>query len=189
MKAKYHSHPHEIIPQTISQGVKVNTDSSNSNSSSNNSSHPNSKVDNAPIETKPNCGSFTIKETFSTSVKELYSLFIDSQRLSMLTCSKVLIEPKVGGKVEMFNGAVSGEVKEIIENKKIVQNWRFNSWDSNQMSTVTMSFNAKDDRVEFILEHKNVPQPDLERTKAGWYENFVRRIPVMFGFVSSSSFL
>lgn len=191
MKAKYHTQQHSIVPQTASPGVKVSADAVKKDGECQQKQQP--EREKIQIETESSgtgFGNFIIKETFSTSAEELFGLFTDSQRLSMLTCSKVVVEPKVGGRIEMFNGAVSGEVKEIEDGKKIVQSWRFNSWAPEQLSTVVMTFNKKNSNtVEFVLEHKNVPNADLERAKAGWKENFIKRIPVIFGFVSSSSFL
>lgn len=191
MKAKYHTEQRTVVPQVTSPGVKVSADALKKDEPQPQKKQPeNAKIQIETESSGTGFGNFVIKETFSTSTKELFGLFTDPQRLSMLTCSKVVIEPKVGGKIEMFNGAVSGEVKEIEDGKKIVQSWRFNSWAPEQLSTVTMTFNEKSSSaVEFVLEHKNVPNADLERAKAGWKENFIKRIPVIFGFVRSSSFL
>lgn len=65
---------------------------------------------------------------FQTSAKELYDVFVQPEKLSAWTRSPAQIEAKVGGKVVLFQGNVSGEFTVLEEGKKIEQTWRLPQW-------------------------------------------------------------
>jgi activator of HSP90 ATPase len=51
---------------------------------------------------------------FQTSAHELYETLLDSQRVNAWTHGSAKIEREVGGKFELFNGNVSGEIVEVV---------------------------------------------------------------------------
>ena len=75
--------------------------------------------------------------------------------MSMLTGSEAKIDPKVGGKFELFNGSVSGEFTELAPGAVITQKWRFNSWEHERYSIVKITFEQKQDTT--LLTLKQVP--------------------------------
>lgn len=66
---------------------------------------------------------------FQTSAEQLYSVFVDPQRVAAFTRSPPQsFEPKEGGKFSLFGGNVEGVFKVLEQNKKIVQSWRLGGW-------------------------------------------------------------
>lgn len=73
----------------------------------------------------------TLEETveMQASAHDIYDVLLNQAKVVIWTRSnKSTIEPKVGSKFSLFGGSVSGEIKELIEDKKIVQSWRLTSW-------------------------------------------------------------
>jgi activator of HSP90 ATPase len=71
---------------------------------------------------------------FTTTAKDLYDVFLDPQKLAAWTRSQPIIEPKVGGKLVLFQGNVKGEFLALEEGKKIEQTWRLPTWPEGRSS-------------------------------------------------------
>ena len=65
---------------------------------------------------------------FTTTAKELYDVFVNSEKLAAWTRSKPEVEAKVGGKMSLFSGNVRGEFTKLEEGKLIEQTWRLPTW-------------------------------------------------------------
>ena len=65
---------------------------------------------------------------FQTTAKELYDVFVQPDKLAAWTRSQPIIDPKVGGKLVLFQGNVKGEFLVLEEGKKIEQTWRLPQW-------------------------------------------------------------
>jgi activator of HSP90 ATPase len=62
------------------------------------------------------------------SAQDIYDVLLNEAKVSAWTRAKATIEPKVGSKFSLFGGTVSGEIKELVQDQKIVQSWRLSSW-------------------------------------------------------------
>ncbi|KAL9953979.1 hypothetical protein ACROYT_G041464 [Oculina patagonica] len=117
-----------------------------------------------PISTKK----MTMKQEFLTTAEELYAALTEQQRLEAFTQSSAKVDASRGGTFVLFNGNVSGKFLELVSEEKIVMQWRFKSWPEGHHSTVTITFDQKDDRTELKLTQTGIPEDDFERTKEGW---------------------
>jgi len=73
----------------------------------------------------------TLSDTaeFQTTAEELYTTFVDPQRVAAFTrVPPELLEPRVGGKFKLFGNNVEGEFLELEKSKSIVMKWRFGGW-------------------------------------------------------------
>lgn len=48
-----------------------------------------------------------------------------------------------GGKFALFGGNITGEFKELVPPKKIVQYWRYKQWPAQHFSEVTFTIDEK----------------------------------------------
>jgi len=126
--------------------------------------------------------SFTISENFGCSPNDIFEALVDSNRVKAYAGGDAQVSREKGGKFALFGGSVVGENLEVEPGKKIVQKWRFSSWPADLYSTVTMTFERKDDKTVLTLKQANVPSNDLERTRAGWNNYFWNRIKGVFGY-------
>jgi activator of HSP90 ATPase len=65
---------------------------------------------------------------FTATAKDLYDVFVNPEKLAVWTRSPPVIEPKVGGKLVLFQGNVKGEFITLEEGKMIEQTWRLPTW-------------------------------------------------------------
>ena len=103
---------------------------------------PNSSVTATPVVSKPptpaptahekakavNTTNLTDDIEFTATAQDLYSAFIDQDKLAKWTRNSVQIDPKVGGEFVLFQGNIRGKFLALEEGKKIEQTWRLSSW-------------------------------------------------------------
>lgn len=73
----------------------------------------------------------TLEDTveLQASAHDIYDVLLNQAKVQIWTRSnKSTIVAKVGTKFSLFGGSVTGEIKELVEDKKIVQSWRQSSW-------------------------------------------------------------
>ena len=73
----------------------------------------------------------TLNDTaeFQTTAEELYTTFVDPQRVAAFTrAPPQVFEPSVGGKFKLFGGSVEGEFLGLEKPKEIVMKWRLETW-------------------------------------------------------------
>ncbi|KAG0055333.1 hypothetical protein BGZ83_008973 [Gryganskiella cystojenkinii] len=135
----------------------------------------------------------TLDETveMQASAHDIYDVLLNQAKVIVWTRSnKSTIEPKVGSKFSLFGGSVSGEIKELVEDKKIVQSWRLTSWPAGHYSTVTMDISQSSNSTTIKLKQEGVPVGELDITRQNWSNYYWAEIKRTFGyvgFVSSSS--
>ena len=92
---------------------------------------------------------------------------------------------EVGGKFSMFSGAVEGENVTLTpfdgEKAIIVWKWRFNTWQPNHYSTVTITMEDKDGATNLEIVQVGVPEEEVERTEKGWKGLLLDRLKAMLG--------
>lgn len=55
----------------------------------------------------------------------------------------VKMEAEKGGKFVLFGGNITGEFRELVPGKKIVQYWRYKQWPDQHFSEVTFNIEEK----------------------------------------------
>ena len=111
----------------------------------------------------------TINYNFQANPSDLYDCLVNQQRICMYTRAPAQIEAKVGGKFVFYNGAILGEIVEMVKDTKLVMKWKIKDWSS--FSTVTISLN-KQNGTSLKLHQKDIPSNEFERTRTGWKNYF-----------------
>ena len=140
-----------------------------------------------PLSTKFH--TIKLKETFLCRATDVCEALLDPRRVMHFTRTKCTGQKGVG-KFDMFDGSVCGETIEFIDGERIVQKWRFNSWEAGHYSTVTMVLKEPDaGNVVLELVQTNVPEADahgnenvMEVTENGWKNLIFARIRNAFGY-------
>lgn len=76
---------------------------------------------------------------------DIYDVFVNEARVKAFTMSDASVSKEVGGKFTMFGGSIEGVHRELVPGKKIVQDWRFTTWQDNLYSSVRCSLSASVD--------------------------------------------
>ncbi|KAI8605743.1 activator of Hsp90 ATPase [Dissophora ornata] len=126
----------------------------------------------------------TLEESIElqASAHDVYDVLLNEAKVKAWTRSdKSTIEPKVGAKFSFFGGNVSGENKELVEDKKIVQSWRLGSWPSGHYSTVTMDISQSTNSTVIKFKQEGVPIGEQEITRQNWSNYYWAEIKRTFG--------
>ncbi|KAG0211367.1 hypothetical protein BGX28_008025 [Mortierella sp. GBA30] len=135
----------------------------------------------------------TLEESveMQASAHDIYDVLLNQAKVIAWTRSnKSTIEAKVGSKFSLFDGSVTGEIKELIEDKKIVQSWRLSSWPAGHYSTVTMDISQSTNSTVIKVKQEGVPIGEQDITRQNWSNYYWAEIKRTFGYVglhSSSS--
>lgn len=68
--------------------------------------------------------SIRVSAVIAASPERLYNAWLSETEHSAMTEGAASIEPNVGGRFTAWDGYISGETIELVENKKVVQTWR-----------------------------------------------------------------
>ena len=122
------------------------------------------------------------KESFMTTVEELYKTLTQKERIQAWSRSPVDQDAKPKESFRLFDGNVTGEYVELVENEKIVMRWRLKSWPDAHYSTVTLKLKQLLHGADLDLEQTSVPQDSMEMTKQGWRNYYWQSIKLTFGY-------
>jgi uncharacterized protein YndB with AHSA1/START domain len=117
--------------------------------------------------------SFKINRLIKAPLEKVFTALTNQEELAEYT-GDCIIELKKGGKLEMFDGWVKGEVKEFEPNKKFVYTWKASEWDeATPASLVVYTFSSKGNDTEVVLEHTNLPTDKEAKSHEEGWEDFV----------------
>ncbi|KAG2197229.1 hypothetical protein INT47_003604 [Mucor saturninus] len=131
---------------------------------------------------KVNTTSLSETTEFQTSAHELYETLTDINRAQVWTRGPVKLSREIGSQFEFFGGNVSGQILELVPDKKIVQTWRLRSWPAGHFSKVTFELEQGTDCVLLKMHQTGIPVGEEELTKTNWSGYYWRAIKASFGF-------
>src|SRR5262245_45524482 len=108
---------------------------------------------------------------FAFPPAEVFAVFTDAAlHREMSGGERAEIEPRVGGRFEVFDGAVSAVFREILGDRRIVQTWRERDWPANHWALLELRFVAvnagRGTHVQLTLS--GVPESRAAATASGW---------------------
>ena len=109
---------------------------------------------------------------FKTEPHEVYEAFMDEKKHSEFTGSKAKISRKTNGKFSIYDGAIEGENLEIVQDKKIVQKWRYEDWPENHYSTITLILKKDKKGTKMEFTQVGIPEDKYEAIKQGWIDYY-----------------
>ncbi|XP_067421537.1 activator of 90 kDa heat shock protein ATPase homolog 2-like isoform X2 [Emydura macquarii macquarii] len=120
-----------------------------------------------------------LKEMFETLAEELYSIFITKELVQKFSKCHAVIEAEKGGKLQMFDGCVTGEYIELLRSQRIVMKWRCRNWPDEYYATVALNFKDRGAQTELQLECKGVPVYCEDSTRQCWQKQHFEEIHVL----------
>lgn len=114
----------------------------------------------------------TIKQTvtFDASPHEIYEMLMDSKKHAHFTGDAAKISKKVGGKIQAYGDYIEGKNLELVQDKKIVQEWRASDWPKDVISIATFEFKKDKDKTKLTFTQTNVPEDQVAEIKKGWID-------------------
>lgn len=134
--------------------------------------------------------SLQLKETFHASPQDLYECFTDARRIMAFTQSPAEVEPRVGGRLSMYGGAVQCTFRELRPAQAIHMDWRFNTWTDGVVSKVALTLESPSAGTTILkVDHSGIPEQDkfgnedvIGNVERGWQQQMFHRIKAVFGF-------
>lgn len=117
-----------------------------------------------------------ITSILNTNADFLYKFFVDSKIHTKVTGSNAIINNKVGGKFNAWDGYINGEIVSIEKNRKITQKWRTTDFsDKDKDSLLEISIEVLgENRSKMTLKHSELPLGTEDEYKNGWKEYYIK---------------
>ncbi|XUW99605.1 MAG: SRPBCC family protein [Dehalogenimonas sp.] len=113
---------------------------------------------------------------FETPARRVYDALMNSEQHSAFTGDKASIDARMGGRFKAYGDYISGTFREIVPEKKIVQDWRASDWPPGISSTVTIQLQEKNGVTTLRLTQEGVPETFAEQISQGWHDFYWDRL-------------
>jgi len=126
--------------------------------------------------------SFKQKISFKASAHDVYSALMDSKKHAKFTGGPAKISRKIGGTFSVYDGYATGRNLDLVDDKKIVQEWRASDWDDADLSEVTFLITPTKTGCTLTFTHKKVPLQHFSAIKQGWIDFYWKPMKEMLEF-------
>lgn len=109
----------------------------------------------------------------SAKPQRVMQLLTDAKLIRKWSGGEAVVENKVGGRFEMFDGWVKGEVLKTSENE-LTYTWKLSEWpEATRPTEVHYLLKADEAGTKVILKHTGFPnEEEMKSHKAGWTDYF-----------------
>jgi activator of HSP90 ATPase len=83
------------------------------------------------------------------------------------------MDDQPGTKFSLWGGEIYGKNKEVVRNKKLVQEWWDNASKWEKPSLATFELHDEKDGVRLELVHENVPDENAKDIDEGWKDYYL----------------
>lgn len=119
------------------------------------------------------------------SPKEAYDAWMDSKTHGEIIDGTAVIDPKVGGKFDLWDGYLIGKTIELDPDKhRIVQEWRDDStdWPEGYYSKITLEFKPHGGKeTKLLFSHTGIPEKHVKTIDQGWEDYYWASMKKYFG--------
>ncbi|MFC2152262.1 SRPBCC domain-containing protein [Bacteroidota bacterium] len=114
----------------------------------------------------------------SAEPSEVFTALTNPFTIELWSGYPAIMDSNINTVFSLWDGDITGMNLEIIENKKIVQEWFFGEQTEKSIVTMNLFENKKGTQVELI--HTNIPDDDYENITEGWNEFYFGSIKSFF---------
>jgi activator of HSP90 ATPase len=109
----------------------------------------------------------------NTTPKILYDLYMNAKKHSLTTGGPAIISAKEGSKYSVHGGYITGKNLQLIKDKLIVQTWRAQGWDKNDIDSIfIINLEPKGKDVVLHATHANLPDKHSKHIDKGWHDHY-----------------
>jgi activator of HSP90 ATPase len=122
----------------------------------------------------------TFKKTFliNAESEDVYSALTNPATIELWSGYPAVMDPVQGFEFSLWDGDITGNIIEAVENKRLVQEWYFG--EQPEKSIVTILLTRDFGSTSVIVEHTNIPDGDFENIAEGWREYIMGAIQRLF---------
>ena len=110
--------------------------------------------------------------SFKVSAQAVFDALMDSKKHSTLVGAGAKISKKIGGRINVWDGDITGNNIELVKGKKIVQEWRYSDWPRGRVSIATFLFKKVKGGTKLIFTQKGIPEDKFTDIKQGWIDYY-----------------
>jgi len=112
-------------------------------------------------------------------VQDVFTALTNPFTIELWSGNKAVMTQNVGDEFSLWDGDIIGKNLEVIENKKLVQQWYFGEEDEAEPSIVTLTLWPKNSQTSVELNHTNIPDEAYDNIVEGWNEAYLGAIKVL----------
>lgn len=122
----------------------------------------------------------TFKKTFiiNADITDIYSALTNPVTIELWSGFPAVMTTDAGSEFSMWDGDITGNIIEAVENKKLVQEWYFG--EQEEKSVVTIYLLRDFGSTQVTVEHSNIPDKDFANISEGWREYIMGAIQRFF---------
>ncbi len=110
----------------------------------------------------------TIKQTYviKAASGRVFKALTDPEDIASWSGDEATMDATPGGAFSVWGGSIIGTNLEIVPDRKLVQTWREDTWDTDSRVTFTLTPEGNGTRVELL--HEDVPDSEYDAIAEGW---------------------
>ena len=110
---------------------------------------------------------------FDATPKDVYDALLDARKHSEFTGSPAKTNAKVGATFTAWDGYIDGKNLELVDGKKIVQEWKTTEWpEGYPFSRLEFTLAPKKGGTELKMVHSKVPAEQVSEYTEGWKSSY-----------------
>ncbi len=107
------------------------------------------------------------------SPAKVYEAYTDPMKHGAFTGQTAKGQAKVGGKFTAGDDYIFAKYLELVEGKKIVQEWKTSEWpEGYPPSLLELTLKSKGKKTELTMVHSKVPEDQVEYYAEGWKDYY-----------------
>jgi activator of HSP90 ATPase len=123
--------------------------------------------------------------TFKASPHAVYEALMSSQQFDAITrlsdavtlvtaadAKPTSISREVSGPFTLFGGYITGRNLELLDDERLVQSWRAQSWGAGDYSIVKFVLRANGGETRLVFDHRGFPDAEGTHLARGWYTHY-----------------
>ena len=118
----------------------------------------------------------TIQQEYQISapVEKIWEALVDPKVIEKWGGGPAKMKAEVGFEFSLWGGDIHGKNIEVVENKKLVQDWYSGDWPKPSRATFTLT--PKNGSTLLSLTHENVPDEEEKEIADGWNRYYLGQI-------------
>lgn len=118
---------------------------------------------------------------------EVYDAFVNPRTHAAFTGAAATGAARVGGAFTSWDGYISGVHRELVRDRRIVQDWQTTEWPKGAApSRVEWSFTTVTDGTKVRMVHSHVPTEQADAYRQGWIDFYWQPLAAYFTGTKSS---
>lgn len=122
----------------------------------------------------------TIEQTYEMDAtpEEVFNALVNPDVIQIWSGDEAKMSADIGGTFMLWGGQMFGTNLEVVKNKRLVQEWCYDQWDTPSKVTFTIKVKGKKTVVELL--HEDVPERSVKSITEGWNSYYLGSMQEMF---------